>query len=102
MGRLAEREEEPKEGEAVQGILVTHNFQSKIVAPEDLSTYTPLRLGSVLSKLHVPFAGSIETIKLFLQETFAGVTEQEEEGADEGTTIRTFSLHDGQVRDRLA
>ena len=36
MGSLAARQE-PAEGEEVQGVLVTHNFTSKIVKPEDLA-----------------------------------------------------------------
>jgi Pre-mRNA 3'-end-processing endonuclease polyadenylation factor C-term/Beta-Casp domain/Zn-dependent metallo-hydrolase RNA specificity domain len=68
---------EPVEGQAVKGILVTHNFHSKLVAPQDVATYTPLRLGSIASKLHVPFAGSVETLRVFFNEMFAGVTELE-------------------------
>ena len=92
MGSLAERDEEPKEGEGVAGVLVTHNFHSKIVKPEDLATYTPLRVGTINSKLHVPFAGSIETLRLFLTEMFAGVSETESE---DGTTM--FGLHENKV-----
>jgi cleavage and polyadenylation specificity factor subunit 3 len=73
MGSLAS--EAPTEGESVNGILVTHNFNSKIVAPQDLQTYTPLRQGEITSKLHVPFAGSVDTIRLFLKEMYASVTE---------------------------
>ena len=76
MGSLAEREREPREGETVQGILVTHNFQSRLVAPQDLAKFTPLRLAKVQSKLHVPFGGSIETLRVFWREMFAGVTEE--------------------------
>jgi cleavage and polyadenylation specificity factor subunit 3 len=98
MGTLADRETEPQEGEDLRGILVTHNFHSKIVSPEDLSTYTPLRVGSISSKLHVPFAGSIDTLKLFLSEMFAGLTEQVlGEGVDD-TSTTVFGLYDGQVR----
>jgi cleavage and polyadenylation specificity factor subunit 3 len=96
MGSLAERETEPKEGEEVKGIMVTHNFSSKIVSPQDLSTYTPLRLGSVSSKLHVPFAGSVDTLMLFLNEMFMGVT-QNNNHEEEGTTT-TFGLNDDQIR----
>ena len=73
-----------KEGESIQGILVTQNFNSKILAPEDLKTYTPLRLGSVKSKLHVPFSGSIECLRLFLNEMYSGVVERLLEGGGEG------------------
>ena len=66
-------------GDPVRGIMVTHNFHSKIVAPQDLATYTPLRIGTIASKLHVPFAGSITTLKVFLTEMFAGITVQEEQ-----------------------
>jgi len=99
MGSLADREEEPQEGEAVRGILVTQNFSTKIVSPEDLSTYTQLRVGSVSSKLHVPFAGQVATLRLFLTEMFSGVTEtEEEEDADDGPAITTFGLHEDQVK----
>lgn len=92
MGSLAEKP--PKEGEAVQGILVTHNFSSKIVAPEDVATYTPLRVGGVSSKLHVPFAGSAETLRSFLCEMFAGVQERQLESP---ANVVAFELHGGQV-----
>ena len=97
MGSLADREREPLEGENVRGILVTHNFHSKLVAPEDVSTYTPLRVGSIASKLHVPFAGSLPTLKLFLHEMFAGVLETESPGP-EGGIVTTLTLHGGEVR----
>lgn len=84
---------EPREGDAVQGILVTQQNSSKIVSPEDLSTYTPLRVGSVSSRLHVPFVGKIDTLRMFLNEMFRGILEAS--GDDEGVTI--FSLHGGQV-----
>lgn len=95
MGSLAIKESEPKEGEAVQGVLVTHNFTSKIVKPEDLATYTPLRTGFISSKLHVPFAGSIETLRLFITEMFANVTENESE--EDGKQCTLFSLHQNKV-----
>lgn len=103
MGSLADRET-PKEGESVQGILVTQNFSSKIVSPEDLPTYTQLRVGSVSSKLHVPYSGHVETMRLFLKEMFSDVSEVEEERKDEGDDggdkhpIITFGLHDDQVK----
>ena len=95
MGSLAVRGVEPEEGEDVQGVLVTHNFTSKIVKPDDLATYTPLRVGSVSSKLHVPFSGSIETLRLFLVEMFAGVTESTIE--EDEKTLHIFSIHQDQV-----
>ena len=99
MGSLADREEEPREGEAVRGILVTQNFSTKIVSPEDLSTYTQLRVGSVSSKLHVPFAGQVATLRLFLNEMFSGVTEtKEEDGGVDGANVTTFGLHEDQVK----
>ena len=95
MGSLAAKESEPKEGEAVQGVLVTHNFTSKIVKADDLATYTPLRTGAISSKLHVPFSGSIETLRLFITEMFAGVTENESE--EDGKICTKFSLHQDKV-----
>lgn len=79
MGKLAEgraNNEPPQEGESVRGILVTQNFHSKIVAPSDVATYTPLRVGTISSKLHVPFAGSLDLLQLFLHELFANIVEQ--------------------------
>ena len=114
---------EPREGDPVRGILVTQQNSSKIVAPEDLSTYTPLRVGSVSSRLHVPFVGKIATLRLFLNEMFRGIRESrdaadgddegeeddddaatrrdrdDDEGVDEGARgVVTFSMHGGQVR----
>jgi len=86
---------DPAEGEEVQGVLVTHNFTTKIVEPKDLATYTPLRTGSITSKLHVPFAGSIETLRLFITEMFSGVTE--DQIAQEGKSCTKFSLHQDKV-----
>eukprot|EP00980_Cylindrotheca_fusiformis_P030341 scaffold24664_cov230-Cylindrotheca_fusiformis.AAC.3 len=100
MGSLAMRESEPIQGEEVAGILVTHNFNSKIVKPEDLATYTPLRVGSISSKLHVPFSGSIETLRLFLTEMFAGVVESQIDGEEDGGSSGAgakFTLHDNKV-----
>ena len=83
----------------MRGILVTQNFSTKIVSPEDLSTYTQLRVGSVSSKLHVPFAGQVATLRLFLNEMFSGVTEtEEEEGGIDGANVTTFGLHEDQVK----
>jgi len=86
-----------REGDAVRGILVTQQNSSKIVAPKDLSTYTPLRVGSVSSRLHVPFVGKIETLRMFLGEMFRDIEEtQEETEADvdeaDGEGIVTFSI----------
>lgn len=88
---------EPREGDAVRGILVTQQNSSKIVAPEDLSTYTPLRVGSVSSRLHVPFVGKIETLRMFLGEMFRDIEETKDEsdanadGADDEGIV-TFGI----------
>jgi cleavage and polyadenylation specificity factor subunit 3 len=87
----------PREGDSVRGILVTQQNSSKIVAPEDLSTYTPLRVGSVSSRLHVPFVGKIETLRLFLGEMYRDIEETKDDSDanldaadDEG--VVTFSI----------
>jgi cleavage and polyadenylation specificity factor subunit 3 len=97
MGSLADKESELQEGEEVNGILVTQNFTSKILAPRDLQTYTPLRLGSVQSKLHVPFSSKLSTLRLFLNEMFTGVIETEIGVAASGCTATVFALHENQV-----
>jgi len=82
----------PAQGQRVSGILVTHQFQSKLVAPEDLATYTPLRMGKIRSKLHVPFGGSVVTLTLFLKEMFAGIRVSEEDvyvKSEGGATMKT-------------
>ena len=94
MGSLAEGEE-PQEGDEIRGIVVTNDFRSKIVAPKDLATYTPLRIGSITSKLHVPFAGSNQTLELFLNEMYSGLTKEEVE--DESTGAVRFILRGGKV-----
>jgi cleavage and polyadenylation specificity factor subunit 3 len=98
MGKLAEQDEEPQEGQEVNGIMVTHNFSSKIMTPEDLSIYTPLRVGSISSKLHVPFSASVDTLMLFLNEMFMGVTQtildKEEEDSN---TITVLGLKEDQI-----
>jgi len=74
----------PQEGDAIQGILVTQNQSSKIVSPDDLATYTPLRVGSVSSTLHVPFVTAttsdgksvyVDNFRFLLNEMFSGVVE---------------------------
>jgi len=74
MGTLAQEGQLVK-GQSLKGIMVTQNFQSKIVASQDLSKYTQLRVGSISSKLHVPYCGKVETIRLFLGQMFAHVNE---------------------------
>jgi hypothetical protein len=95
MGTLAMKGTDPPEGEEVQGVLVTHNFTTKLVAPKDLATYTPLRTGSISSKLHVPFAGSIGTLRLFVKEMFARVLETQIEM--NGKSCTKFSLYQEKV-----
>lgn len=95
---------EPREGDSVPGILVTQQNSSKLVAPEDLSTYTPLRVGSVSSRLHVPFAGKVETLRMFLNEMFRGIEESTDESMDgkaDEEGVVTFSMHGGQVRENI-
>jgi Pre-mRNA 3'-end-processing endonuclease polyadenylation factor C-term len=112
MGKLAEsraNNEPPQEGEPVRGILVTQNFHSKIVAPSDVATYTPLRVGTISSKLHVPFAGSLDLLQLFLHELFANIIEQpiefdtseqldESDDAESQAAPIMYQLHGGEVR----
>jgi Pre-mRNA 3'-end-processing endonuclease polyadenylation factor C-term len=107
MGTLAEKGL-PKEGDRVQGIMVTNqkDGSTKVVAPEDLAKFTPLRLGSIRSRLNVPFAGSIDTLRLFLNEMFAGVTETTSaedatdgsNGSEKERSTTTFCLQGEQVR----
>jgi len=99
MGSLAQGKEEPQEGTSVKGILVSQNFQSKIVAPEDLQNYTQLRVGFVSSKIHVPFAGQVETLRLFLNEMFSGVTEEERyDSLDGDAVVTTFAIQSSQLK----
>lgn len=99
MGSLAQGKEEPQEGTSVQGILVSQNFQSKIVAPEDLQNYTQLRVGSVSSKIHVPFAGKVETLRLLLNEMFSGIIEQEVDNLlVDGNMVTSFLMPSNQLK----
>ena len=96
IGKLAERDHPPKDGDEVSGILVTQNFNSKIVSPEELSTYSQLRVGSVKSTLHVPFVGKIDTLRMFFNDMFSGMIETPIE-SDEDKEVVSFSFHDDQV-----
>ena len=78
---------------------MTQNFNSKIVSPEELSTYSQLRVGSVSSVLHVPFAGQTDTVRLFFNEMFSEITETGIESDDDKDVVM-FNLHDNQVRVR--
>eukprot|EP00569_Conticribra_weissflogii_P004131 CAMPEP_0171330622 /NCGR_PEP_ID=MMETSP0878-20121228/2133_1 /TAXON_ID=67004 /ORGANISM="Thalassiosira weissflogii, Strain CCMP1336" /LENGTH=778 /DNA_ID=CAMNT_0011830977 /DNA_START=126 /DNA_END=2462 /DNA_ORIENTATION=+ len=102
---------EPKEGDPIRGILVTQQNSSKIVSPDDLSTYTPLRVGSVSSRLHVPYVGKVEILRMFLKEMFRGVEETVEgmgagghektdgdEAVEGDCLVTTFYMHGGQVQ----
>ncbi|KAI2509750.1 Pre-mRNA 3'-end-processing endonuclease polyadenylation factor C-term [Fragilaria crotonensis] len=91
MGSLADRDGD-LQAEEVKGIMVTHNFQRKSWH-EDLATYTPLRVGSIASKLHVPFAGSVDTLKLFLNEMFVGVTQTTVTNDDNDYDDKDSMLH---------
>ena len=98
MGSLADREAEPQEGEAIKGIMVTNSdFQTKIVAPEDLATYTPLRVGSIASTLHVPFVGSNNTLELFFNEMFSGVVREDMYTDSDGASATRYFLHGRKV-----
>ena len=98
MGELADREDEPNEGEDVKGIMVTHNFSSKIVSANDLATYTPLRVGSVSSKLHVPYSAPVKTFQIFINEMFMGVSMTEGEEGVDGHHATVFGLNEDQIK----
>ena len=80
-----------RQGESIEGILVTQQNSSKIVALEDLSTYTPLHIGLLLLRLHAPYVGKIETIWLFLNKMFGGIEDMTSEGIeiDESADVET-------------
>ena len=96
IGKLAERDHPPKDGDEVSGILVPQNFNSKIVSPDELSTYSQLRVGSVKSTLHVPFVGKIDTLRMFFNDMFSGMIETPIE-SDEDKEVVSFSFHNDQV-----
>ncbi|GMH54843.1 hypothetical protein TrRE_jg6884 [Triparma retinervis] len=80
------------EGDNLKGVMFTQNFATRICALEDLGTYTQLRVGSVKSKLHVPFVGSLDTLRLFLLEMFSSVTESPLDGGGSA-----FGLHNDEL-----
>ena len=73
------------------------------MALEDFLTYTPLWVESVSSRLHVPFVGKIEILRMFLNEMFQGIDGLQDALMDEcncdaeGEGVVTFSIHGGQV-----
>ncbi len=94
MGTLAANQ--PTTGSELQGILVTQPKTCRIVAPQDVSTYTPLRMGKIQSKLHIPFGGSFSTLQLFLNEMFANMTTSTT--SDEKENEVCFGFNDEQVQ----
>ena len=91
MGSLAANQ--PTTGSELQGILVTQPKTCRIVAPQDVSTYTPLRMGKIQSKLHIPFGGSFSTLQLFLNEMFANMTTTASSSSNSITSGETKDHH---------
>jgi len=60
---------------------------ARLLDPQDLSTYTQLRLGAINQKVHFGFHQSWETLKSFLDEVFEAIEDlppSVEESAVEG------------------
>lgn len=81
-----------EEGDGLKGVMFTQNFATRICKIEDLPTYTQLRVGKVKSKLHVPFIGALDTLRLFLLEMFSSVTESK---SSDGSI--SFGLHSDEL-----
>lgn len=96
MGSLASTHtDDIQEGEAIQGILVTQNFSSKIISPNDLSTYTPLRVGAVSSTLNVPFLlKDTSIIQLLLEQMFYPI----HMNTNDDDNITIFLLQNNQLK----
>jgi cleavage and polyadenylation specificity factor subunit 3 len=68
VGHLADQK--PSADQVVNGIFVTENFVHHIVAAEDVSTYTRLSLNKISQRIHVPYPGKYDMLKLYLGDVF--------------------------------
>ncbi|CAM9175745.1 unnamed protein product [Chrysoparadoxa australica] len=64
----------------VSGVLVTKDFNDRLMAPQDIETYTQLKLGGVKQRLHLPFYSSLEALVEYFREVYEQV-EVKAEGA---------------------
>ncbi|KAG5190345.1 cleavage and polyadenylation specificity factor subunit 3 [Tribonema minus] len=72
VGRLTETLRRP-DAAAVGALLVTKDFNNRLMAPEDLETYTQLKVGGVRQSLRVPFYSSFDALRLYFAEVYDDV-----------------------------
>src|SRR5579875_1857892 len=61
VGSLASKP--PEDGDNLSGVLVMKDFESHIMAVNDLSNFTELTIGAISQNLIVPFRGNVEDLK---------------------------------------
>lgn len=71
VGSLASKPAE--DGTNLSGVLVMKDFESHLMAVNDLSNFTELTIGAISQNLIVPFRGNIEDLKHHLSQMYESV-----------------------------
>ncbi|CAC44310.2 Cleavage and polyadenylation specificity factor subunit 3 [Caenorhabditis elegans] len=66
IGKLAQRV--PENNETISGVLVKNNFSYSIMVPEELGSYTSLRISSLEQRMSVHYSGSLKLLIFNLQQ----------------------------------
>jgi cleavage and polyadenylation specificity factor subunit 3 len=87
IGELAAKR--PRNGEVVSGVLTHHDFQYRLLMPDELEDHTELRTGGVKEKLRVKYHSAWELL-IFHLERFCGSAPAQPEGSSaEYIRVRT-------------
>eukprot|EP00612_Vaucheria_litorea_P000458 CAMPEP_0171457986 /NCGR_PEP_ID=MMETSP0945-20130129/3841_1 /TAXON_ID=109269 /ORGANISM="Vaucheria litorea, Strain CCMP2940" /LENGTH=665 /DNA_ID=CAMNT_0011983695 /DNA_START=110 /DNA_END=2105 /DNA_ORIENTATION=- len=54
----------------ISGLLVTKDFNNRLMSPDDLETYTQLKLGGIKQTLKMTYYASFEALKLYFAEVY--------------------------------
>lgn len=74
VGKIAERSTTGlRAGDAMEGVLVSKDFDYRLMSAADVSTHTPIHVAGLHQKLHVPFCARIHVLEHVLRKMFAGV-----------------------------
>ncbi|GMH41155.1 hypothetical protein BSKO_09065 [Bryopsis sp. KO-2023] len=71
VGELADKP--PIAGRKLKGLLVKEGFDTTMMHPSDLTTFTGLHTGRITHRQALPFSGSFEDLRLALEMIFDGV-----------------------------
>jgi len=86
VGSMAE--EKPVDGEAMSGLLLQKDFQTKLVSPAELHDYSGLNVGEIEQNLEVPYSQSWATLCHYIGDMF----DQPLPGAQEDDTVSVLGV----------